>query len=372
MIKGKAMKEMFSIKKKELDYRALGALNYSMVRLFDTDPVRFFEQFKLGWKRKNKTTASLVMGDVVDFYILDCRGDESEFDHRYDEKFALFDGTVKKTSQSIMLADVLFDITQDNLNQDGEVMLSFGTRFKEALQKMQALGKFGGKDEEKALEEFNKNGLAYFEARLDNIGKTIVDHSIIEKSKQIAKSILADSFTKEVFEDGEDVEYFPKFPIEWVYVSKDGRKIECKSEIDILKINHQEKKIYLKDLKTTYDNENFEYSYLKHGYYLQAGFYYMAVKYFAEQEDMEDYHIVPMEFIVGDTSSNNRRPIKYKTSLKDLQMSLTGFSIRGTEYKGVNQIIEEINWAEDNDIWNCSREVFENEGKIKIKLEYGV
>src|SRR4029079_2847520 len=125
-----------------------------------------------------------------------------------------------------------------------------------------------------------------------------------------------------------------------------------KSEIDILHIDHEKKIIYIKDLKTTYDNENFEYSYIKNSYYLQNAFYYLAVKYWAAQENL-DYDIVPMEFIVGDTSSNNRRPVRYTTSFADITSGLHGFTLRGNYYRGIHELVEEIEWCEKNNIWNC-------------------
>lgn len=369
MIKGEVIKEMYSIQKTTVNYRSLGALNCSMIKLFDRDPVKFFEQFKLGKDRKDKTSTALIIGDIVDFYILDCKGNEQEFESRWDEKFAMFDGI--KTGQVFTLGDTLFEIAQENTNPEtGKVDILFETMFKEAFQKVQALGYYKGKTEEKALENFNDNGIDYYQSLLDNVGKTVVDISLVEKAKKIAKNILEDEFTYSIFEDGEDIEFFPKIAIEWVYTTRNDKKIQCKSEPDILKVDHFNKKIFLFDVKTTFDNENFEYSYVKNKYYLQAAFYSMAVAEWAKQEGMGEYMIVPMQFIVGDTSSNNRRPILYDMSKEDLEYGIKGFNMRGTEYKGVNTLLEEISWAEDNDIWNCSKETFDNKGVMNIKLKY--
>ena len=368
MVRGEVIKEMYSISRPDVEYRTLGALNSSMVKLFDSDPVKFYEQFKLGKKRKEKATVSTTIGDIVDFYLLDCKGDEQEFDNRWDEKFVLFTGS--KSGQVFTLADEMFEITKNAMDEEGKIGVSFATRFTEAFKKVQDMGYYKKKTEDKALEDFNDNAYDYFQALVDNIGKTVVEMSLVEKAKRIAKDILNDSFTKDVFETEEHVEFFAKMPIEWKYTCKDGREIECKSEPDILKVDHNHRVIYIMDVKTTFDNENFEFSYMKNGYYLQAAFYYLAALAWARQEGMAAYEVIPTQFIVGDTSANNRRPLIYKMTQKDLDCALNGFSINGNQRNGLLEIMEAIVWAEDNNSWNCSKEVFENKGVMPINLKY--
>lgn len=370
MIKGNSIKERDTIIRPIVNYRHLPSLNCSMIKKFDKDPVIFYNEFILKKGRKKEIkTASTIMGDVVDFYLLDCKGNEEEFDNRFEEKFSLYDGE-RGSGQVYDLADKVFEITKQSVNDEGEITLSFETRFTEAFNKMKILGKYSGKTEDKALEDFNKNGYDYFTCLMDNVGKVVVDVSLLDKSKRIANMLMEDEFSKDVFIDCEEEEYFPKFPIEWVYETELGKKVTCKSEIDILRINHTTKVIFLKDLKTHFDNENFEYSYLKYRYDIQGSFYYLAVKYWAKEEGMGDYVINPMEFIVGDTSVNNRRPIRYQTTDKDLMASLTGFKLGNNTYKGIHQLMNEIAWAEDTGNWNISRIAYENEGKMPLNLDY--
>lgn len=354
----------------EVNYRALEALNVSMIKLYDTDPIKFFEQYILRKPKKDKKTTSLIIGDLVDTYLLEARGNEDEFNKIFDDKFALMSGT-KGSGQVFKLADILFEITQENLDEDGKIKTSFDTRFTEAFQKVQAEGLYKGKTEDKVLEDFNKNGYDYFQSLVDNIGKIVVDASIIDKATKVGDLMLHDDFTSSIFaEESDDEEYFPKFPIEWTYRTSKGKEIKCKSEIDILIVDHKKKIIYVKDLKTTFDNENFQYAYLKYGYYLQGAFYYLAAQAWAKDNDMGDYEVDNMEFVVADTSVNNRRPIRFKQSLIDFNNALHGFSIKGTHYKGLIPLIEEIAWAEETNTWNCSKEVFDNRGRLKLNIKY--
>lgn len=371
MVQGDLIVQRDMIQKPEVNYRKLDALNCSMIKMFDENPVKFFEIFKLGRAKKDDKTTSLLIGDIVDFYLLDCKGSEDEFNNRFDEKFALAEDKIG-TSQVFTLANILFEISMESLNPETkEITTSFATRFTEAAAKAQAKGLYKGKKEDKILEDFNEKGYSYFQSLLDNIGKSVIDVSLLDKSKRVAEILMKDPYTSDVFLDNDDdIEYFPKFPIEWIYTTKSGKQIKCKSEVDILRLDHHNKVIYVKDLKTTYDNEGFEFNYIKMSYYLQAAFYHLAVKYWAVQEGMGDYKIEPMEFIVGDTSANNRRPIRYQITDRDLNYGINGFWFRDIYYRGIDDLIEEISWAEDTNNWNVSKVVFDNNGKMNLNIQY--
>lgn len=369
MIKGTVIKVRDEINRPETNYRSIDALNCSMIKLFDTEPIKFYEQFKLGKKKKDSKGTALIIGDIVDFYILDCKGHEQEFEDRFDEKFALFQET-KGTGQVFILCDTLLEVTLENTNENGEIMKEFDDLFKEAARRVKILGKYSGKTDDKILEDFKKSGQVYYQTLIDNVGKVVVDVSLLDKARLVAQLLMKDPFTKDVFSDDGEIEYFPKFPIEWIYTCKNGSKIVCKSELDLLKIDHDKKIIYPKDLKTTYDNENFEMNYLKHRYDLQAAFYHLAVRYWASQEGLKGYIIEPMEFIVGDTSASNRRPIRYQITEEDLFKATHGFSVYGKQYKGIITLIEEINWAEITNNWNASKEVIDSNGKMILNIKY--
>jgi len=368
MIKGKQVQPKAFLEKPNVNYRKLDALNQSMLKLFDSDPVKFFEEFKMGKKRREKKNASLMIGDLVDFYLLECRGIEQEFEDRFDEKFAMFTG-VKGTGQVFMLADFLFEETENCMNEAKEITCSFETRFDEALKRVKAEDKYKGKTDDKILEDFLKNGKDYFDLRLDNIGKTVVDVSIVDKAKTVAQKLKNDDFTREIFAGNDMDEYFTHYPIDWRYDLGEG-SILCKAELDMLFIDHDHKIIQPMDLKTTYDNESFDIMYIKNSYYLQFAFYHLAVRAWKEEQGMQGYEIKPMKFVVGDTSSNNRRPLVYSTDLGDLQKGLKGFELKGNHYRGIEELIRDVAWAEANDEWSCSREAFINKGKMKLNIKY--
>lgn len=368
MIKGKQIQPKAFVEKSIVNYRKLDALNQSMLKVFDSDPIKFYNQFKLGKVPKDKTTTALIIGDLVDFFVLACKGDETEFNTRFDEKFALFAGT-KGNGQVFDLVDYLMEETENCLNERGEVTCSFETRFNAAMSRVRNDGKYKKKDDEYILNDFKKDGEAYFDMLMENIGKTVVDVSLMDKARTVGNKLLHDPFTASLFRHDEK-DYFTHFPIEWRYTLSETQSIICKSEIDMLLIDHDHRTIQPMDLKTTYDNESFDYMYIKNSYYLQNAFYDKAVKVWAAENDMTTYAILPMKFIVGDTSSNNRRPLIYSTSSQDVVNGMFGFKLRGNHYRGVHDLVMDIAWAEENDIWNCSREAFDNKGKMALNIEY--
>lgn len=368
MIKGKQKEPQAFVEKSLINYRKLDALNQSMLKTFDSDPIKFYNIFKLGKVPKDKKSTALAIGDLVDFFVLACKGSESEFNARFDEKFALFNGS-KGTGQVFELVDYLFEETENCVNEKGEITCSFETRFNAAMSRIRNDGKYKKKDDDYILKDFEDNGKVYFELLMENIGKTIVDISLMDKARTVGNKLLHDPFTSHIFRnDGRD--YFTHFPIEWRYELGNGKSILCKSELDMMVIDHEDKTIQPMDLKTTYDNESFDYMYIKNSYYLQNAFYDKAVKVWAAENDMADFTVLPMKFVVGDTSSNNRRPLIYSTSSQDVVAGMFGFDFRGTHYRGVHELIMDIAWAEENDVWNCSKEAFDNKGKMTLNINY--
>lgn len=369
-----------TIIKSEVNYRKLQALNYSMLKTWDENPSLFFEQFKLGRPRKSKSSQSSIVGDIAHFYILDCNGSDTEFEHKLEEKFAQINFNVG-AGQVFVLCDHLFDVTEENMNTEGIVTMPLDERFEEAYKRICEVKEkkggvdvqkyYKGKDIDKVWDDFEKNQDAqeYFKMRIANIGKTIISPIHLDKGKFVAQNILKDDNTSHIFQ-GRNLH--TSFPVEWIYDNKDCSQTSCKSEIDAFKVDDKNKKIYLYDLKTTWDNEGFEYTYLRSYYYIQQAYYYLAAKYHFShiQEEYSDYEIVPMQFIVADTSLNNRRPLIYPCSELDLNAGLNGFNLAHRKYKGVNELMEEICWAENNNIWNMSKEAHSKKGVISFNFDY--
>ena len=143
----------------KIEYRKLDGVNYSSVRLFDESPIDFYRTFILKEEQEQKNNKSLDIGDMVDFYLLECQGDKTLFDSLFDERYSLY--TEKKgNNQAHILAECLFKLTKRDLRED-KVVTSFTDRFKEAIEIVQKDKKYQGKTFEQILDDFNKKGKDY-------------------------------------------------------------------------------------------------------------------------------------------------------------------------------------------------------------------
>lgn len=364
-------KKQSSYSSSEQEYRKISGLNCSMLKVYDEDPGIFYQEFILGSPRKEKESSALTIGSIVDFILLDCNGNMSEFEQRMGEKFGMFSG-VRSTAQAFDLADELFKITIRDVGEDGVVRSSLEDRMKEALLILQEKEKYKGKtwekDKGKIAEDFNKTAGEYFKSKLENVGKTIVDSWQLEKAKSIVQQAQGDEFMGAYInqESGDEVEIIKKHVIEFEMQGR-YQKWQCKMEQDETRIDHENEVIYRNDYKTAYDNEDFDYSYLKRRYYLQDAFYYIGTKIWAKRSGFEHYKIEPMSFIVLDTSVNCRRPLIYNSNGDHVERGLNGFEYRGRKYRGVLELIELVDWANENSIWNIDRTNYINKGLVPLK-----
>lgn len=358
-----AKRKSTPFERSEENYREIKALNQSMISKFDSDPAQFYREFILGEKDEDDGTSSTGIGDLADFYLLECNGDENDFNQRFSDHFGLFAG-VKGTAQAFTLADKLYKVSRRDTNESGLITSGFEDRFKEAFEFCQQKALYKKKTWEYALEDFNKTGKEYFDAKIQNTGKTIVDQRQVEKAIKICNQLRNDDNHGDFINQSTtgDLEVLKKVAIEFEFMGWD-----CKAEIDFMHIDHRAQRILRRDLKTNYDNEGFEYSYIKWYYYIQNAFYHEAAVAFAEQHNLEDYAVSPMDFLVLDTSANNRRPLLYETTMDHVLQGLNGFTFNGSFYRGVKELVEEITWANDNGIWNISKKNFESNGIVKLK-----
>ena len=139
--------------------------------------------------------------------------------------------------------------------------------------------------------------------------------------------------------------------------------------MDKVIIDHEQKTIQVYDLKCTWSVENFysEY-YLYRRAYIQAYLYYVAMDSLtiSESSDLSGYTVLPPRFIVCD-STNYYNPLIYTLSEEDLKEAYEGFEHKGRTYPGVKELIKDLNWAINNNVWNISRKNYINNGLVNLK-----
>tara|TARA_R110002126_G_scaffold116164_6_gene255475 strand:- start:120 stop:578 length:459 start_codon:yes stop_codon:yes gene_type:complete len=140
-----------------------------------------------------------------------------------------------------------------------------------------------------------------------------------------------------------------------------------KSMMDKVIVDHEQRTIQVYDLKCTWSVENFlEEYYLYRRAYIQAYLYFWAAFKFRDDYKLDGYRVDPPMFIVCD-STNYYNPLIYTLSHGDLEDAYNGFTHKNREYVGVQDLIEDLKWALENNVWNISRENSINNGLVNIR-----
>jgi hypothetical protein len=130
-------------------------------------------------------------------------------------------------------------------------------------------------------------------------------------------------------------------------------------------INHTTKKIKLFDIKTTSSPiDYFQLSIKDYKYYLQDIIYPIVVE---NSKEFAGYTVESFEFLVGSFSQN--KVARYAISPQDRYLALSGYKdLYGNRKKGIFTLMEDLNWHIENDKWEYSREIYENNGLFVTNL----
>lgn len=218
---------------------------------------------------------------------------------------------------------------------------------------------------------FNKvktGGQDFFVSLLSSIGKEMISFEDYEQATACVETLKTNEFTVKYFSDknSSDVDLKWQVPIVW-----EENSMTCKGLIDLLVIDHVNKIIYIIDLKTTAKSVySFEHSYVKFRYYLQGSMYFHgAVSVFGDNPDFKDYSIQNTMFIVAEQNDYNP-PFIYQMSAVDLRVGLDGGYLKssGKHVRGYQELLKDLAWHQETDIWNYPKSVYLNKGKITLNV----
>lgn len=224
----------------------------------------------------------------------------------------------------------------------------------------------------KKLEEENFENYINFYS--DNKGKVIITQEFYLKAFEIASSLLNNDFTKEYFHTGEGIEILTSYPIYWKhhdYNHNHGFTTNCKSLIDMIRIDHNNHTIALFDLKTTGESTSmFSKSIMKYRYDFQAAYYMAAVKWWINNSRLElkDYEIKQEFSFIVESTTTIGSPLIYKLTPHTINIGKYGdmFTERNVikTIPGFNETIENLNWHIIEEKWYYTREQYENKGIV--------
>lgn len=336
----------------EPEYRQVPAISYSMLSGVDKTPASLINTEKL-------ETTALTYGSAVDTYVFD--GEEA-----FKKRFTVNTGESPSWKVEQIIADIIKTIRLGN--EEGLLTGNLDDYDELILVTANAhdYGK-GWKAETVARKIKDEGGRDLFNFTRDNQGKQILTSEQYENVLNSANTLFSHDFSRKwITADNEDEEVVYQFPIIWNYQGK-----PCKSLFDIIKIDHKEKVIYPVDLKTTGDHVlGFPFNFIKWKYYLQAAFYTDALKYYKlENKDLFTYRIDVFRFLI--ISSNNAlKPLVYETTIKDLHVGKYGGNLKynNEPVRGYTQLIEDMQWHMDNQLFDYPREVYDKQGILTLDV----
>lgn len=351
---------MSKTKMHSIDYRKLDKDSYSSLKMFYEDPLKYYRKFILreSIPDDEEEGDSMVLGSLVDTLLLSPDEYESKFVESNSYEL------VKGKTHGADFAINLWNITKQCLAEDGQVTREFADLALEAYNstKYDTNGvavKFLKKTFEQAVDDFSGSKEEEW-YKLQRTGKTVINMQMKQRAEKVIERLKTDDNTYGLFyNNDEDIEVLDQLTLEFEI---NGLPLKFMPD-RVFKYNKQKMLIPF-DLKVGWDSLNFEYTYIKRKYYIQRAVYDLGLV-----SNFHGYEVAPMNFLTPD-SRNHFNPLVYETDENDLEKAMSGFSIGGKRYKGVNEIVEDLIWAKENNIWTIGREDYKNKGRRKLKINY--
>lgn len=247
--------------------------------------------------------------------------------------------------------------------------------------------------DETRVQKIVEVGSVYFEDLKAAYGKQVLDTTQEEIINSVVMSLTTNPRTAQYFDRENQqrqssVDVYYQLPIYFTY-----KGIDCKALLDLLIVvkDETDKVIHVEpiDLKTmSGQTVNFMTSVKARRYDIQAAWYTLAVVNWLAQHQLDGVDIKPFKFVVESTTqigkplvyiaSNNLLDIG-RNGRKELKLVDTDFFknspemrpqseaeiIISREIKGLNQLVDEYLWFEEND-WKEEKVVKENNGVLQI------
>jgi hypothetical protein len=340
--------------KTEAQYRAIYLDSSSSLKEFSTDRRKYHKKYILNEVVEDEDSKAATMGRMVETLLME--------PHLFDERFYLSTCMSTPTGLMFEFVEALYKHTVAATADDGTITRNFEDICKDAYTdsgfkiKLDAvLTKFIGSDAEVYYKEIR-------EVRPKHL--TVVAAQEIANAEKIVIELKTNPVTAEIVNLIDDVQYSVHNQLQVEGYEVFGHTF--KSMMDKVVVDHKAKKVQVYDLKCTWSVENFysEY-YLYRRAYIQGYLYWIATASWASEMGYGDYEILLPKFIVCD-STNYMNPLVYSMTKESMAKAIAGFEYKGREYPGVEQLINDLKWTLENDIWNISRENHINNGVVNL------
>lgn len=300
---------------------------------------------KLSGQLEDETSQSMTKGTMIHEYLLQ--------PEEFQKDYVVWDKSRPSSTNEEKFCQALADSLEIEPN-------------KSLLSAYKAAYSTSGKSDDKILSEATKKASTlkeYIEFLKSRDQREMITPYSVTQLMKIKENISNHKAACKLLLPADNKNVFHEFHINWEYISSKYNDIEftcpCKSLLDSVTFDYDNKKVILMDLKTTSHLHNFADAVNMYDYTRQLYFYTKALKWYITNELHEDEYTWRFEWYI----------IAIDSFTSDIRVFTFSYAqVYGENVEKVRNAIRDIVWHKCNDLWEHSRAYYEGNGIETLNL----
>lgn len=300
---------------------------------------------KLSGQLEDETSQSMTKGTMIHEYLLQ--------PEEFQKDYVVWDKSRPSSTNEEKFCQALADSLEIEPN-------------KSLLSAYKAAYSTSGKSDDKILSEATKKASTlkeYIEFLKSGDQREMITPYSANQLMKIKENISNHKAACKLLLPADNKNVFHEFHINWEYISSKYNDIEftcsCKSLLDSVSFDYDNKKVILMDLKTTSHLHNFADAVNTYDYTRQLYFYTKALKWYITNELHENGETWRFEWYI----------IAIDSLTSDIRVFTFSYKqVYGENVEKVRNAIRDIVWHKCNDLWEHSRAYYEGNGIETLNL----
>lgn len=300
---------------------------------------------KLSGQLEDETSPSMTKGTMIHEYLLQ--------PEEFQKDYVVWDKSRPSSVNEEKFCQALADSLEIEPN-------------KSLLSAYKAAYSTSGKSDDKILSEATKKASTlkeYIEFLKSRDQREMITPYSVTQLMKIKENISNHKAACKLLLPADNKNVFHEFHINWEYISSKYNDIEftcpCKSLLDSVTFDYNNKKVILMDLKTTSHLHNFADAVNTYDYTRQLYFYTKALKWYITNELHENGETWRFEWYI----------IAIDSLTSDIRVFTFSYKqVYGENVEKVRNAIRDIVWHKCNDLWEHSRAYYEGNGIETLNL----
>ena len=294
---------------------------------------------KLSGQLEDETSQSMTKGTMIHEYLLQ--------PEEFQKDYVVWDKSRPSSTNEEKFCQALADSLEIEPN-------------KSLLSAYKAAYSTSGKSDDKILSEATKKASTlkeYIEFLKSGDQREMITPYSVTQLMKIKENISNHKAACKLLLPADNKNVFHEFHINWEYISSKYNDVEftcpCKSLLDSVSFDYDNKKVILMDLKTTSHLHNFADAVNTYDYTRQLYFYTKALKWYITNELHENGETWRFEWYI----------IAIDSLTSDIRVFTFSYKqVYGENVEKVRNAIRDIVWHKCNDLWEHSRAYYEGNG----------